>query len=158
MLNLQSLARASLLSLAFIGSAFAGQIDYTAQGSWNVTTGTSPSYWADKGLWIDASVQNLSSAKKVGIAWTDDNWATNHVSYLKYEYTLPNGREQWGIDFSPLGRLSSYYIGGWSNYVTGTSRAGGTTVTIKYSLFTEQNGTTYWNDNNGNNYSITLSL
>lgn len=154
----RSLVRAGWLSLALVGSAFAGQIDFKAQGSWNVATGTSPAYWAEKGLWVDANVQNLSANKKVGIVWSDDNWVSNHVSYLKYEYSLGNNREQWGIDFAPLGRLDSYYIGAWTNYVTGLVRAGGTSVTIKYSLFTEQNGTTYWNNNNGQNYSITLGL
>lgn len=109
-------------------------------------------------MWIDVKVEDLAYDKVVGIVWTDDNWITNTTSYLSYEYDLSGNFEQWGIDFAPLGKLSSYYIGSWENYVADTIRAGGTSVTIQYAVFYEAGGVTYWDNNGGANYSVLISL
>ena len=144
--------------VGFTGVASAAQIALRGSGSWNVQTGTVPAYWAEKGFWVDATVQNLGYSKEVTLVWTDDNWTTSHESNLAYEQSLANNYEVWGIDFTPLGRLDSYYIGSWKNYVTGVTRAGGTSVTIQYALRYKVNGSTYWDSNNGNNYSTVINL
>ena len=139
-------------------AAFAGNIDQKAHGTWDVAVGSSPDAWAEKGVWIDVLVDNLAADKVVGIVWTDNNWSTNNVSYLTYEYNAGNNKEQWGLDFAPMGRLDSYYIGGWSNYITGTVRAGGVSTTVEYAVFVEANGQTYWDNNQGQNYTLQLGL
>lgn len=154
----KKLCLAITLFVGFASVSAAAPVAFKAHGSWDVQTGSVPAYWAEKGFWLDATVQNLGAVKKVGIAWTDNNWATNQKSYLSYEYSLPNNYEQWGLDFKPLGRLDSYYIGSWRNYITNQTRAGGTSVTIEYAIFYEVNGNTYWDNNSGQNYKLTISL
>lgn len=144
--------------VGFAGTSSAAEVAFRGDGSWNVQTGTSPAYWAEKGVWVDATVENLGYSKEVSILWTDDDWATSQYANLTYDYSLPNNYEVWGVDFAPLGRLDSYYIGGWQNYVTSRGRAGGTSVTIKYAIRYKVNGNTYWDSNNGNNYSLLVSL
>lgn len=147
-----------LLFVGFAGTSSAAEIANRGNGSWNVQTGTVPAYWAEKGVWVDATVQNLAYSKQVTLVWTDDNWTTTQTTDLSYDYSLGNGYEVWGIDFAPLGRLDSYYIGGWHNYVTNQTRAGGTSVTIQYALRYIVNGNTYWDSNNGQNYTLVVNL
>lgn len=152
---------AALLCSLFFGfssTSSAAEVAVRGQGSWDVSTGTTPEYWAEKGFWLDVTVQNLAYQKAVSVLWTDDAWATSQVSNLKYKYQLPNGYEVWGTEFAPLGRLDSYYIGGWTNYVTGQTRAGGQSVTIEYAVQYEVNGMTYWDNNSGQNYRLNIEL
>lgn len=146
------------LLVGFAGTVSAAEVAYRGQGSWNYATGTSPAYWADKGVWIDATVENLGYTKEVSVLWTDDDWTTSQYANLTYDYSLPNNYEVWGVDFAPMGRLGSYYIGSWHNYITNHTRAGGTSVTIKYAIRYKVNGNTYWDSNNGNNYSLLINL
>ena len=147
----------SLLA-GFAGTGFAEEVAFRGHGSWNVTTGTTPNYWAEKGVWFDVTVEHLAYDKKVSILWTDDNWASSQESKMNYKYRLPNDYEVWGVEFAPLGRLDSHYIGGWANYVTGQTRAGGRSFTIEYTVKYEVNGKTYWDSNSGQNYSILVKL
>jgi len=153
---IKSLAIAAISIFASIASA--AEVQQTGHGAWDVATGTTPDYWAEKGMWLDVEVENIAYDKEVGIVWTDNNWTTANTSYLSYEFTKSNGNEQWGIDFAPLGKLESYYIGSWQNYETGTTRAGGTSVTIKYAVFYNVNGNTYWDNNSGQDYELLISL
>lgn len=146
------------LLMGFATASSAAQVAHRGVGSWTVQTGTSPAYWESKGFWVDATIENLGATKEVALIWTDDDWVTSQTSYLSYEHTLASGFEVWGIDFNPLGRLDSYYIGSWTNYVTNHVRAGGQSVTIKYALRYKVNGNTYWDSNGGANYSLLLSL
>jgi|GEM_PF-1581378 len=146
------------LLAGFAGVSSAAEVAFRGHGSWNVQTGTVPAYWAEKGVWVDATVQNIAYSKEVSILWTDDDWTTSQTANLTYDYSLPNNYEVWGVDFSPMGRLDSYYIGGWHNYVTNHTRSGGTSVTIKYAISYKVNGNTYWDNNNGQNYSLLINL
>lgn len=146
------------LMVGFAGTSSAAEVAFRGHGSWNVQTGTVPAYWAEKGVWVDATVENLGYSKEVSILWTDDDWTTSQTANLTYDYSLPNNYEVWGVDFAPMGRLDSYYIGSWQNYVTSRTRSGGTSVTIKYAIKYKVNGNTYWDSNNGNNYSLLINL
>lgn len=146
------------LLVGFANASFAAQVVKKDHGSWKVASGTTPAYWETKGFWVDATVENLGYNKEVTLVWTDNDWFTSQTTNLSYEYTQANGNEVWGIDFNPLGRLDSYYIGGWTNYITGRSQAGGSSVTIKYALRYTVNGNVYWDSNSGQNYSLLISL
>ena len=146
------------LLVGFAGTSTAAEVALRGAGSWNVQTGTVPAYWAEKGMWVDATVQNLAYSKEVSLVWSDDNWATTQTSNMTYDYSLPNNYEVWGVDLNPIGRLDSYYIGSWRNYITNRTRAGGTSVTIEYAIRYKVNGKTYWDSNNGQNYKLLINL
>src|SRR5262245_51636091 len=79
----------------------------SGQGHWSsplVITGNGFGYtkW---NVWVDASLENLAYDKVVGMVWTDDGWATYQRAHLRYEQTLHDGREQWGVDLTPAGRF-----------------------------------------------------
>lgn len=146
------------LVVGFANASFAAQVEQKGYGTWAVATGNTPAYWVERGFWVDATVENLGYSKEVVLVWTDNDWFTSQTTNLSYEYTQANGKEVWGIDFTPLGRGDSYYIGGWTNYVTGRSQAGKTGVDIKYALRYTVNGNTYWDSNAGQNYSVYVGL
>ncbi len=93
--------------------------------------------WVDNfSVWIDAKVKNLAYNKVMGVIWTDNNWQSNHVSYGTYKGQLADGYEKWGLD-----------LGSWDErYYSG----------IKYCIFVEMNGVTYYDNNGGQNYTISF--
>lgn len=148
-----------LVGFMYIGMANGSdEVKFDASGQWVYDTGMIPSLWQDKAIWIDVLVKDLAFDKKVGVRWTDDNWNTHQDSLLTFEQAYQNGYERWGLDFAPLGRLTSYYIGSWYNYVTQQYRSGGTHTRIEFAVFYEVNGQTYWDNNHSENYTLDLSL
>lgn len=147
---------AALLSL-FVADASAGNVGSLGGGSW---LGAATQYGAavdqDYNVWTDLSVYNLGWQKDVGIRWTDDGWATWHDAAAWYEGSLGGGWERWGVDLAPIGTLG---IDGqqhkWSN-MYGSWRDVSGPVTIEYALYYRVNGAEYWDNNNGQNYRITL--
>ena len=80
---------------------------------------------------IDVEVQNLAFNKEVGIIYTDDgdSWSTLPLVYLE---TLPNGNERWG-------------------YHNNFAQSG---FGIQFAVYYTVNGETYWDNNNGQDYTV----
>lgn len=79
-------------------------------------------------------VKNLNPAKTVKIIYTTDNWATVNEGYANYVNRSNNfnSAELWTFNFS----------------------VSGATTGVKYAISYTTNGSTYWDNNYGNNYSI----
>ena len=109
-------------------------------------------------VWLDVKVENIAYDKVVGIVWTDDDWQSQQVSYLTYEATYPDNSEQWGVDITPIGQFeyTRYSNSAWTNAVTGATTADVDVVTIEYAIFYEVEGATYWDNNEGENYQISI--
>lgn len=148
-----------LIGLVCMGMVYGDdEVRFDAAGQWVYATGNIPNKWEDKAIWVDVLVKDLAFDKTVGIRWTDDHWTSYQDHPLNFELSYNNGVERWGVDFAPLGRLSSYYIGGWYNYVTRIHRAGGSSVTMEFAIFYEVNGQIYWDNNHDENYTLELNL
>jgi len=148
------------VSLVCAGPARAADpIFVSGSGIWDnglVITGNGFGY-LEWNVWVDASVENRTYDKRVGMVWTDDTWVTHRVAYLAYEQTLADGREQWGVDLRPAGRFDYARFRGplWINANTGRAQPG-EAVTIEYALFYEVDGQTYWANNGAQNYRIAI--
>lgn len=96
--------------------------------------------WAGRGGYgakahVDVAVQNLAFEKQVSVHWTRDNWgAATQDCALSYEGSLGNNLELWGSDCR---------IDGGSN-----------TDSAWLAVQATMNGTTYWDNNHGQNYAI----
>lgn len=77
----------------------------------------------------DVSVQNLGYTKQVIVHYYDGSWKTANCSYVKDD---PNntGFEVWHFQLNEVGHVSALYV--------------------EYDV----NGTTYYDNNNGSNYSL----
>lgn len=84
------------------------------------------------GIYMNATVKNLASTKKVVIRYTLDNWNTYHDAELKYisPYADTNS-EIWSIDLE----IDSF-----------------NSDSFQYCVKYEVNGQTYWDSNFGENY------
>jgi hypothetical protein len=99
-------------------------------------SGPSESWYNDWGYWFDIKVKNLTYDKSVGIIWTEDNWATAHVSYAAYEGGIDGSYERWGVD------------------LTGRSYSG-SPPTIEYATFAQMGDVVYYGkDDNWKNYVV----
>lgn len=78
-------------------------------------------------FWVDLSVRGGSSSKEVGIVWSADDWATTNRALASYEGTLPDGREQWGVDVP----------GFYSGYTHATPE-------VRFAAFVTFDGATSW--------------
>lgn len=158
MKRFKSFLAISAIAFSFVGSVqAAGEISLYGKGSW--ISGFEPgiNHQHDRDIhsfWLDAKVKNIGYQKDVVMIWTDDAWKTKVESPLIYEHQLGGEYEQWGVDIDPIAAYSSYYVGGWYNYVTGNSTPGKTEIEfyLKYTV----NGKVYYDDNNGDNYTHKL--
>lgn len=142
---------------ALVGDASAGNVNRLGGGSWlGATTQYTGAVDQDYNVWVDMSVYNLAWQKDVGVRWTDDHWATSHDASAWYEASLGGGWEQWGVDIAPIGtRSSDARTTKWSNFY-GSWRVVTAPVTIEYALYYRVAGAEYWDNNGGQNYSLTL--
>lgn len=164
-----------LISLAAI-SASAAEVKFLAQGSWTDTpvTASNGDISLKSNVWMDMKVENLSYHKDVAIIWTSNDWLTVNESSALFETTLADGREQWGADILGIGALDQRYFGVFWDHAYDHDAAGynwldgslcdwvskSCKVTIKYAIryINLDNGNEYWDNNNGNNYSLSLSV
>ncbi|MGA9523050.1 MAG: hypothetical protein WBV82_16395 [Myxococcaceae bacterium] len=106
-------------------------------GHWSQILACSGHCYSRYHFWVDLRVRNDAFNKQIGIRWTDNGWASAKVAYAKYEETLPDGFERWGIDVT---------IG------EGVVRP----AEIEFAAFAEMNGTTSWDPHN--NHAIYKSV
>lgn len=84
--------------------------------------------------YVDLHLKNLGPIKTVKIVYTIDNWVTTNESYASYSSpsNFHNSVEHWGSYLPvPYG-----------------------TTEIEYAISYTVNGSTYWDNNYGNNYTI----
>jgi len=155
----------SLFTLVFAaGSTAQAQepLRQIAAGTWDTNiAGDGITSRADVNVWVDISVPDLSTSKWVGIVWTEDNWQTVRWAYGQKEADLGNGNERWGVDLTPAGTIREHRSIGpleWTNPEGQTRSVRGQSVVVEYAIFYQHpSGTMYWDNNNNQNYRITLA-
>lgn len=141
-----------------VSVANAGNVNHLAAGSWVSSTTQIPgAVNYGHSIWVDLSVYNLAYEKDVGIVWTDDDWATWHEADAWYEGSLGNNWEKWGIDITPIGtRSTAGNLTKWSNFYGGWTDFLSAPITIEYAVYYRAAGGEWWDNNNGQNYTLTL--
>lgn len=140
---------------ALVSLAQAGDLSRIQNGWWlsSMVPGPNGTIVRDTNLWVDIAATNVGYGKAVGIRWTDDGWATWHDADAWYEGGY-GWQEQWGVDLNPIGTWtlgSPTLYEQWDGDVVQAS-----SVTIEYALWMSWGGWTWWDDNNGHNYSLTM--
>jgi hypothetical protein len=95
---------------------------------------------ADAGgnLEVDILVQNLAFAKQTGIVYTTNNWATSQVAFAGFQQ-----------GFAPLGSPHQVNAELWIVKINvGAGQSG------QFAVFYGVNGSTFWDNNFGRNYSF----
>jgi len=153
----------SLFIILVTSSIFANGLQRLNSGVWNGTSRYMGfAAGVEKNFWVDIQVPNYSYHKTVGIVWTDDNWATVRTAYAAYESTMDNGLELWGLDIVSAGEVYVHRSMGpirWTNVEGHQVEIGypNRPVEIKYAIFYNlPNGSSVWDNNNGNDYIDTL--
>jgi hypothetical protein len=99
-------------------------------------------YPAGNVLTVEVNLLNLAYQKDVAIVWTKDDWATVNTAPMRYTETAFNGQEIW------MGApLVDPYIRGAANQTSSES--------VEFCIAYTVNGVTYWDNNGGENYSLT---
>jgi hypothetical protein len=88
-------------------------------------------------LKIDVLVRNLAFFKRVGIVFTADNWATVHSALGTFKETFP-----------PLNAPNQPNAESWHVSVPVGAATG------QFAIFCDVNGSTFWDNNFGANYSF----
>ncbi len=69
-------------------------------GYWTHVLGCSGICVQEYNVWLDIAVRNDAFHKRVGILWTNNDWASHQTAWAEYEEPLGDGYERWGVDFS----------------------------------------------------------
>ncbi len=117
------------------GVALEGPISVRDMGDWSVISGCSAWCVFSYHFWVDLAVRNDAYSKHVGILWTRDGWQTVHTAHARYERSLGDGWEVWGID------VEAGDFGGPSG-----------PPEVEFATFVTMNGTTSWDTYN--NYHV----
>lgn len=157
------IALAGLVLAGFASTGMAQDLKLVNHGTWSEFAGADGINWVeDINAWIDIQVPNWSFHKTVGIVWTDNNWESANVAYAQYEFSYGNGYEQWGVDVIPVGQLSTHRSIGPTTWNGESINHGGwppsyDSVQMQYAIFyTQPNGYTEWDNNNGWNHWLTM--
>jgi hypothetical protein len=81
------------------------------------------------------AIQNLVYSKIVGILYTTDDWATSHVAYASYNWTMTSGLEVWRLQI-----------------------AIGSATEVKFAAFYFESGKEHWDNNFWRDYTVTPTL
>ncbi len=147
-LALKILILTLFLPLSFITGA--EEVQQIRAGEWpsnfRAPSGERYGWYWDANTWVDIKVEDLGFNKRVGVRWTIDNWVTSQDSHAIYEHALEPGFEQWGVDITPALVMSNCY------WCSPADRF------FEYAIFYEDlhTGNVYWDNNNQNNYQLTL--
>lgn len=131
-------------------SVFAEVVQQMHAGEWasnfRAPSGVRYGWLWDANVWVDIKVQNLGYDKKVGVRWTTDDWNTINESYGVFEESLEPGFEKWGVDITRAAVMTNCY------WCTPSDK------TFEYAIFyyDVDSDETYWDNNNNNNYVLTL--
>lgn len=168
----------SLLALAIAGasaSTLATEIVKLDYDQWadSVVEFTNGDKGQNINFWVDMAIENLGYNKDVTVVWTSNDWATWHETPAFYEGTLVDGREQWGADILEAGTVSTRYYGtfwehnydysenstDWLDGNVCDSATESCSVNVRFALryIDLETGVEYWDNNNGDNYTIVLT-
>ncbi len=110
--------------------------------------------------WLDIKIKNLGAPEAIGIIWTWNNWTDYRSTTALKEADLEGGYQQWGVDLKPAGVEYSHRSLGFIRWFPETStnymEVSNGRVTLKYAIFYKVNGTWYWDNNGGADYSIII--
>lgn len=98
-------------------------------GHWRKILACSGQCVSEYHFWVDLRVRNDGYRKNVGVHWSDSGWSSVKVAQAKYERTLEDGYELWGVDVS-----------------VGTATRPPTEIV--YAAFAEMGGATHWDRHN----------
>lgn len=130
-------------------------------GTWSELVGANGiTMTSAQNLWVDFKIRDMGAPEAIGILWTDNNWANWATATAVKEADLGNGFQQWGADVEPLGLAYAHRSLGFIRWFparspdTYVSVEG--SVTIKFAIFYKANGTWYWDNNGGQDYSVVI--
>lgn len=105
-----------------------------------------PMSYGELGWGSHVTVRNLAPNKVVKVVYTTDNWATTKT--VNATYTA--GSWTWGYSYTPQPNTMGFEE--WDFRLPDV----GIGSTIKYAVSYTVNGQTYWDNNNGLNYTTTF--
>jgi len=133
-----------------------------ADGKWEgaITNANGITLQRPWNTWVDFKIKNLGTPEFIGMVWTWDNWATHRSTSATFEASMSGGYQQWGVDLKPAGHEYNHRSLGFirwipegrGDYVDVINGS----ITIKYALFYVVNGTWYWDNNGGADYTFTF--
>ncbi|MDP2902533.1 MAG: carbohydrate-binding protein, partial [Methylovulum sp.] len=93
---------------------------------------------------ITVAVDKSLDAEKITVHWTTDNWHTTHKARCYFK------RKYWDKELSSNARNPNQYgVQIWKGWLKI-----GSTFRVQYSIECEGRGQTLWDNNHGNNYSV----
>ena len=92
------------------------------------------------------TVRNIAYAKQITVIYSTDNWVTTQTAVATYS---PN---YWLNAYSSASNPNQY---GFEEWTFGINT--GTATKVQYAIAYAVNGQTYWDNNFGQNYSVTIS-
>ncbi|AXT51484.1 hypothetical protein D1818_11800 [Aquimarina sp. BL5] len=96
---------------------------------------------------ITVDVRNLSPDKEVGVVYSSDGWQTQKYAPLAFRSTWTNG------PFYSIQSPNNYNVERWQGYATLDASEDQVEYAVVYSV----NGDEYWDNNYGNNYTVTIN-
>lgn len=98
-------------------------------GHWRKILACSGICVSDYHFWVDLRVRNDGFHKNVGIHWSDSGWSSVKVAPARFERSLGDGYELWGVDV---------FVG----------QAQKPPTEIVFAAFAQMGGTTHWDRHN----------
>ncbi len=147
---------ALLAALSLTAATFANPVvEHHAHGSWvsQDFLASNAQVYQEQSVWVDFTVQNWSYDKDCGIVWTTDGW-TDRIGWAEawYEGGLSDGRERWGVDLEHI--VDFWYASYFDDNTPGQLQS----YELEYAIYYTVDGVTYWDNNDGENYSLMLTV
>ena len=95
-------------------------------------------------------LQNLGYSKDVEVHYSFDNWATSHVGKAKFNSGMMEG-------YSYISYPNANGVEVWSFYTNGEEAQNANATQVQFAVKYSVAGATYWNSNQGANFTIPVS-
>jgi len=105
-----------------------------------------PAYVSSSQIVGAVTLRNLASSKQVKVVYTTDGWATQKTAWATFSSTY------WLDGYSAAPNPNGYGFEEWTYVLDAGTQAGQLEYAIAYLV----NGQTYWDNNFGRNYTMTL--
>lgn len=92
------------------------------------------------------TIKNLAANKVVKVVYSTDNWLTAKTVYASYDPQF------WNSSYSTISNPNAYGFEEWRFQMD----VGSSSTKVDYAISYTVNGQTYWDNNFGRNYAITL--
>ncbi len=145
-------------------------------GAWEMEAEQSAYYYLCKlGIWVEFRVQDSHSpGKQLGARWTIDNWASYYDSPAFLKEQSPPEDEIWRIEIEavittgwrdgsiggPNGEqpsLNRWILWGKDKHSVKCLPLGSVQPLFEFALYLKYQGTVYWENNQGRNFSLCLN-